>query len=218
MAEEKPLSPEHVRVVGVVYLSSLVPLLLVPVLHKRRRIPGWVIPVYLASFVVCAIGWELWFTYGWIAGDPVDLRRAPDLSAAIPIHINWLLNSLADAGSVCLIGLALVWWCFGDPASVFARWHSGAFLLLLTWFLGQNILVETFLYHDQLAEGKPLSWAPLAPTGPWFNPTLFEFNGRTITLQGQLPWLLMTPIFCGALVSFFRAVARRGRSSTSSAA
>ena len=77
----------------------------------------------------------------------------------------------------------------------------------MAWFLGQNVFVEMFLYHDQLAEGKPLSWAPLAPTGPWLNPTLFEFNGRTITLQGQVPWLLMTPLFCGALIAYFR---RRG--------
>jgi hypothetical protein len=178
-------------------------------LHRSRRIPDWVLPVYVTSFVACAVGWELWFTYGWIAGDPVDLRRAQDLSAAIPFHLNWVLNSLADAGSICLVGLLLVWRRFGDPASIFVRWHWGAFLVLLVWFLSQNILVEMFLYHDQLAEGKPLSWAPLAPTGPWFNPTLFEFNGRTITLQGQLPWMLMTPIFCGALVAYFGRRARR---------
>jgi len=206
-AMEEPLTAEHVRVIAVVYLSSLIPLLLVPVLHRRKRIPDWVLPVYVASFVVCAVGWELWFTYGWVAGDPVDVRRAAPLNAAIPIHLNWLLNSLADAGSICLLGLALVSRCFGDPASVFGRWHWGAFFVLLAWFLAQNVFVEMFLYHDQLAEGKPLSWAPLAPTGPWLNPTLFEFNGRTITLQGQVPWLLMTPLFCGALIAYFR---RRG--------
>lgn len=182
-----------------------------------QRIPGWVLPVYGACFVACAIGWELWFTYGWVAGDPVDLRRAQALSAAIPIHLNWFLNSLADAGSVCLLGLVLVWRFFGDPASVFLRWHWGAFLLLLVWFLGQNVFVEMFLYHDQLAEGKPLSWAPLAPTGPWLNPTLFEFNGRTITLQGQLPWLFMTPLFYRALELFFRANARRSGAGNSPA-
>jgi hypothetical protein len=181
----------------------------VPVLHKKQRVPGWVMSVYVASFVACAIGWELWFTYGWIAGDPVDIRRAPALSAAIPIHLNWILNSLADAGSICLVGLVLVRTFVGDPASIFIRWNWAAFFVLLVWFLGQNVLVEMFLYHDQLAEGKPLSWAPLAPTGPWWNPTLFEFNGRTITLQGQLPWLLMTPLFCTALIFFFRALARR---------
>jgi hypothetical protein len=181
----------------------------VSVLHQKQRIPSWVLPFYGACFATCAIGWELWFTYGWVAGDSVDLRRAPALSAAIPIHLNWILNSLADAGSICLVGLLLVWRFFGDPASVFVRWHWGAFLLLLIWFLGQNIFVEMFLYHDQVAVGKPLSWAPFAPTGPWLNPTLFEFNGRTITFQGQLPWLIMTPLFCGSLVLFFRGKTRR---------
>jgi hypothetical protein len=203
------MSPEHLRVICVVYFFSLMPLFVLLILHQKKRIPDWIVPVYLASFVACAIGWELWFTYGLVAGDPVDLRRAEVLSTAIPIHLNWLLNSLGDAGSICLIGLFLVWKCIGDPASVFVRWHWGAFFLLLTWFLGQNILVEMFLYQDQLAEGKLLSWAPLAPTGPWFNPTLFVFNGRTVTLQGQLPWVIMTPLYCWALVVFFRSRALR---------
>lgn len=60
----------------------------------------------------------------------------------------------------------------------------------MLWCLGQNIFVEMFLYHDQLAVGKPMSWAPLAPGGPWWNPPLFEFRDRTITFQGQVPWLL----------------------------
>ncbi len=198
------MSFEHLRVITVVYTSSIVPLVLVPLLHRRKTIPDWVLPVYVASFVACALGWELWFTYGWVAGDPVDVRRAATLNAAIPIHLNWLLNSLADAGSICLVGLWLVRRFIGDPVKVFASWHWGAFALLLVWFLSQNILVEMFLYHDQLAVGKPLSWAPLAPTGPWLNPTLFEFNDRTITLQGQIPWLVMTPLFCGALVMRFK--------------
>ncbi len=191
---------EHIRVVTIVYTSALVPLVLVPILRAKRVIPGWVIGVYISSFVACAAGWELWFTYGLVAGDPVDIRRAPDLSAMIPIHLNWILNSLADAGTICLGGLLLVWRRLGRDGEVFRRWSWGAFAILLVWFLGQNIFVEMFLYHDQLAEGKPLSWAPLAPTGPWFNPTLFTFRDRTITLQGQLPWLIMTPLFYASLV------------------
>jgi hypothetical protein len=186
-----------------VYTSALVPLVLVPVLHVRRTIPAWILPVYVATFLACAVGWELWFTYGWVAGDPVDLRRAAVLNAWIPMHINWLLNSLADAGSIALGGLWLVWLTL-QRSDVFRRWHWGAFAILLVWFLAQNILVEMFLYHDQLSEGKPLSWAPLAPTGPWLNPTLFQFRDRTITLQGQLPWLLMAPLFYGALVAYVR--------------
>jgi hypothetical protein len=177
-------------------------LVLIPLLRFRRAVPAWVPTVYGASFLACALGWELWFTYGWVAGDAVNLRRAPELSAAIPIHLNWLLNSLADAGTICLGGLFIVWRIFGRNGEVLRRWHWGAFAVLACWFLAQNIFVEMFLYHDQLAEGKPLSWAPLVPTGPWLNPTLFEFNDRTITLQGQVSWLLMAPLFYGAVVSY----------------
>jgi hypothetical protein len=198
------VTPEQVRLVTVVYTSALLPLVLVPLLRARRIVPAWVPRVYGVSFAVCALGWELWFTYGWLGGDAVDARRAAELSAAIPQHLNWLLNSLADAGSICLGGLLLVWHAFGKNADVFRRWHWGAFALLTAWFLGQNVFVEMFLYHDQLAEGKALSWAPFAPLGPWFNPTLFEFRDRTISLQGQLPWLLMAPIFYGALVRSLR--------------
>jgi hypothetical protein len=144
------------------------------------------------------------FANGLIAGAPVNLRRAPTLSRAIPMHINWALNPLADAGSVCLLSLLLVRWRFGDPARVFRRWHWGAFLLLLVWFLAQIILVGMFLYHDQLAEGKPLPSAALAPTDPRLSPTLFELQDRTIALQGHLPWLLRAPLFSGALVFYFQ--------------
>jgi hypothetical protein len=195
------VTPEQARVVTVVYLSSIVPLVLVPWLRHRGVLPAWVLRVYVASFLACALGWELWFTYGWVAGDPVDLRRAAALNAAIPKHLNWLLNSLADAGSVCLVGLWLVWRAFGRSDAALRRWHWGAFALLLAWFLAQNVFVEMFLYHDQLAVGKPLSWAPLVPTGPWVNPTLFEFRDRTITLQGQVSWILMAPLFYAGVIA-----------------
>lgn len=198
------LTAEQLRVVVVVYTSALAPLILVPFLARRRLVPPWVPTVYAAAFLACALGWELWFTYGWVAGDPVDLRRAEALTAMIPIHVNWLLNSLADAGTVCLGGLYLMWRFTGRSDAVFRRWSWRAFAILLVWVLAQNIFVEMFLYHDQLAEGKPLSWAPLAPTGPWFNPILFHFNDRTITLQGQIPWLLMAPVFYASLIAYRR--------------
>jgi hypothetical protein len=197
------LTPEQLRVVIVVYTSSLVPLLVIAFLRLRGSLPTWVLPVYITSFLACALGWEIWFTFGLVDGAPVDLRRAPALSAAIPQNINWLMNSLADAGSICLLGIWLLSMIFGRNSAVFRNWSWAAFSVLLFWFLAQNILVEMFLYHDQLAAGKPLSWAPLAPTGPWWNPVLFEFRDRTITLQGQLPWLIMTPIFYWGLTRYF---------------
>ena len=199
------LTAEQLRVVIVVYTSALTPLLLLPVAQRLRWVPSWTLAAYFLTFLACALGWELWFTYGWLAGDPVDARRAAALSQRIPMHINWLMNSLADAGSIALVGVWLVWLLFGRSWAPFRRWSWGAFAVLLLWFLGQNIMVEMFLYHDQLAAGKALSWAPLAPTGPWFNPTLFQFQDRTITLQGQLPWLIMTPLFYRAMIALLRS-------------
>ena len=141
-----------------------------------------------------ALGWELWFTYGVYGGDPVDLRRSDVLNQFIPKHINWLMNSLADAGTISLGGIILTGKLMGSDRTVFNQWNAGAFLILLAWCIGQNIFVEMFLYFDQLSIGKDLSWAPLAPTGPWINPVLFQFDDRTITLHGQIPWLLMTPM------------------------
>ena len=92
----------------------------------------------------------------------------------------------------------------GSDRRVYNQWNIGAFLILLIWCISQNILVEMFLYYDQLAVGKDLSWAPLAPTGPWMNPVLFQYGDRTITLHGQVPWLLMTPILYFITMHFGR--------------
>ena len=195
---------EQMRLVFVVYSSAILPMIIISYLLRKASIPGWVPRVYIGSFLTCALGWELWFTYGWVAGDAVELRRAAALNTALPQHLNWLLNSLADAGSICLVGLWLMWRSQGKDNSVFHRWHWGAFAVLMLWCLGQNIFVEMFLYHDQLAAGKALSWAPLVPTGPWFNPTLFNFNDRTITFQGQVAWLLMAPLLYAGVIHTVR--------------
>lgn len=206
MNEIHQLSFEQLRLVVVVYTSALLPLLLIPYLSWRRKIPTWSFKVYIASFIICALGWELWFTYGLWAGDPVDIRRATVLNYYIPLHLNWLLNSLADAGSICMMGIFYVWLFHRKNLDVLRSWHWSVFFTFLIYFIGQNIIVEMFLYHDQLSVDKALSWAPLAPTGPWVNPILFEFNGRTITLQGQLPWLILSPIFYLGLISTLRKV------------
>ena len=195
---------EYLRVIVVVYTSALLPLMIVPWLYRRGRLPSWVFAAYLGSFLLCALGWELWFTYGLWAGDPVDVRRSAVLTQFIPIHINWLMNSLADAGSITLVGLWFMWLSNGRRSEVFQSWHWWPFTVFMIWALGQNILVEMFLYHDQLAVGKPLSWAPLAPLGPWWNPLLFEFNGRTITFQGQVPWLLAPWMIYGGIITLVR--------------
>lgn len=186
------MSLEELRVITIVYVSALAPLIIY--FYKKDSIPLWVPSIYLGSFLICSLGWELWFTYGWIDGDPVNVRRSEVLNTWIPLHLNWLLNSLADAGTISMGGLWLMWKYSKQNIQVFEQWNWGAFSILLIWCITQNLFVELFLYHDQLSEGKSLSWAPLAPTGQFFNPLLFEFNGRSVMFQTQLPWLIMAPI------------------------
>ena len=184
----------ELRIIVVVYLSVIIPIIVLLTLKRRNELPTSILKIYIYSFLICALGWELWFTYGWISGDPVDLRRSEILNYFIPKNINWLMNALGDAGTVCLGGLFITSKLLAKEQSILDGWSWKVFMVLLIWCVGQIIFVELFLYYDQLVVGKSLSWAPLAPTGPWFNPVLFEFNDRTITLQSQIPWLLMTPI------------------------
>lgn len=197
------LTDLELRRVALVYGASLVPLAIVAVQQLRGRLPRWVGAVYLATFVVCALGWEIWFTFGLVDGLPVEARRSPALNAAIPQAVNWLLNSLADA-AIGLFGLILVGWAYRGSSEPWRRWHWGAAAILATWFLAQNLWVELRLYHAQLAEGMRISWAPLAPFGPWWNPALFAVGGRTVHLHTQIPWLLMLPIFYGIVLASFR--------------
>ena len=193
---------EEIRVITIVYVSALAPLIIF--FYKKDKIPLWVPSIYLGSFLICALGWELWFTYGWVDGDPVNIRRSEALNQWIPIHINWLLNSMADAGTISFGGLWLMWRYSGKNSQVFQQWSWSAFSILLMWCITQNLFVELFLYHDQLSLDKSLSWAPLAPTGQFFNPLLFEFNERSVMLQTQLPWLIMSPILYRAVITIAR--------------
>jgi hypothetical protein len=193
------LSLEEARVIVVVYTAVLLPLIIY--FFNKSKIPSWVPSFYIIAVIVCALGWEIWFTFGWLDGDPVDIRRSAALNTWLPKNINWLMNSMGDAGAVLLGGFWLMWLTHNKDNSVFLEWKWSAFIVLLAWCIGQNILVEMFLYHDQLAEGKPLSWAPLSPLGPYFNPILFEFNNRTIMLQSQMPWLILPWFFYITLIN-----------------
>jgi hypothetical protein len=198
------LTSTQTATVVVVYLSSLLPLVILLTLYLMKKLPVWLLAVYFGGFLACAIGWEIWLTYGLVDGLDVNSRRPEALNAAIPMHINWVLNSLADASAIGLVGVLLVWLCYGKTDRAFRRWHWGAFLLLLVWFIGQNVFVELYIYQQQLAEGLRLSWAPLIPTGPWYNPTLIELGDKTLQLQTQLPWLLMTPIYYLMVIKLYQ--------------
>ena len=186
------MSFEEIRVVCVVYFCALAPLIYL--VYKKDTLPSSVLTLYAYIFIICAFGWELWFTYGWIDGDPVNIRRSAALNTWIPQDINWLMNSLADAGTIGLGGLYITWLLCKRDNEIFITWNWKAFSIFMLWCIGQNIGVEVFLYHDQLAEGKMLSWAPLAPFGTYFNPELFSLNERRIMFQTQLPWIILPAI------------------------
>ena len=196
------MSLEEIRVITVVYIAVFLPLIIY--LKNKSKLPGWVPSFYIVGVVVCALGWELWFTYGWVDGDSVDVRRSEALNIWLPKNINWLMNSMGDAGAVLFGGVWLMWISHKKDERVFKEWKWSAFCILLIWCISQNILVEMFLYYDQLAEGKPLSWAPLSPLGPYFNPILLEFNDRTIMLQSQIPWLILPWFFYRTLINLNR--------------
>ena len=198
------MSFEEIRVVTIVYLAVFLPLLIY--FLNKSRLPRWVPSFYIVGVVVCALGWELWFTYGWVDGNAVDMRRSEALNYWIPKNVNWLMNSMGDAGAVLLGGVWLMWISHNKDQAIFRKWNWSAFCILLFWCISQNILVEMFLYHDQLADGKSLSWAPMSPLGTYFNPLLFEFNNRTIMLQSQMPWLILPWIFYKTLINLNKLI------------
>ena len=151
------------------------------------------------------MGWELWLTYGIGGGLPVDQRRSAALTCAIPVNLNWILNSLADVLMVW-VGIFLVRWFYKNKKSPFLVWRWQAFFILLIWFILQNIYVEAFFYNLQLGNNGDLSWAPMHPLGSWFNPTLFSIDDRPITLQAQSSWILMTPLIYSISIYFFKAI------------
>lgn len=196
------LTFEQLRLVVVLYTSALVPPVLLGYLYLKGLLANWVPKFYILMIVVCAIGWEIWFSYGILFGDEISIRRSEILNLYIPADINWLLNSMADSGAIVCGLLWLVWILKGRDGTIFREWNWSCFLLILFLFIGQNLLVEMFLYHDQLAVDKMISWAPLSPLAHWINPMLFQFEGRTVMLQTQLPWLILTPIIYAGLITY----------------
>ena len=114
------MSSEEIRVITVVYLAVLLPLIIY--IRNRSKLPRWIPTFYIIGVVVCALGWELWFTYGWIDGDSVDIRRSEALNTWLPKNANWLMNSMGDAGTVLLGGTWLMWISHRKDSIVFKKW------------------------------------------------------------------------------------------------
>ena len=139
---------EAQALVVVSLYATAIPFVVVLLFGLVGWLPRWVLATYVLSFAVCAVGWEVWYTYGLVDGQPVDARRAPEMNSAIPIHLNWVLTSLFDA-AVCGIGLFLMWIVHGFRDTAFRRWTWTAVVTLFAWFVGQNIYVE-YMLHEQV--------------------------------------------------------------------
>ena len=185
------------------YIAAILPIILSIYYIIKNKVSYHVALTLITTFLIVSIGWELWLTYGLGGGLPVDERRSLALTCAIPVNLNWFLNSLADV-LVVWIGLYLVKLYYRNKKSPFLKWSWGAFSIFLLWFIIQNIYVEAFFYHLQLGANGDLSWAPLQPLGSWFNPTIFKIAGRSITFQAQSSWILMTPIVYLISIYFYR--------------
>jgi hypothetical protein len=188
------LDSKEFWIVVRLYLFASIPLILsIYYLLIVKKFSKSVFITLLSSFLIAVFGWELWLTYGLAGGLPVDLRRSAALSCAIPINLNFILNSLGDV-LVVWIGLFLVKLAYKNNDAPFVKWKWGAFFIFLSWFIVQNIYIEAFFYDLQIGSNGDLSWAPLQPLGSWFNPVLFKIVGNPITLQAQTSWIIMTPV------------------------
>lgn len=191
------------RRVILVYTVSLSPFILFAYLTYKGKMKKWVTYTIISSFFIAMFGWEIWLNFGLLDGQPVDLRRSAALSCAIPSSINWITNSLGDV-AIVWFGIILLSYFYKNKSSPFEKFIIPAFLILLSWFLIQNIWVEIVLYYNQVGGDARLSWAPLMPLGPWFNPSLFSIFGREVTFQGQIVWVLATPIYYFVMIYFHR--------------
>ena len=99
--------------VMVLYLSSLLPAVIITSLYLAGKFPRWLMATYIGTFIICALGWEMWISYGLVDGLDVSSRRPEVMNTVIPLHINWLLNSLGDSAAVGLSGVLLVWLTYG---------------------------------------------------------------------------------------------------------
>lgn len=195
------LTSEELWLVVRLYAFALSPVFLGLYYLIKKNISYNTALILCSTFFICAAGFELWLTYGLFDGLPVSERRSEALNCAIPQDLNWVLNSLGDV-FIVWIGLFLVKKIFNKTINPFIKWNWSVFLVLLVWFVAQNIYVEVFIYHLQLGTSGDLSWGPLMPFGSYFNPTLFEISGRPVTFQSQLTWVLMTPIIYFLILYF----------------
>ena len=195
------------RRVLVIYSAALAPIILSLYLFYKNKMEKWISLTLISTFLIAALGWEVWINYGILNGQEVNLRRSNALSCAIPMNINWIVNSLGDTGIVWF-GIILVGWIFRNSEN-FDKFYWSVFLVLFVWFMFQNILVEIVIYHHQVGGNALLSWAPMMPFGSWFNPKLQLIGDRSVALQTQSAWIIGSFVFYYVSIYFHRSIKKK---------
>ena len=75
-----------------IYFVASVPIILMLYSLWTRKISLSVLYTLMCTFIIAALGWEIWLTYGLAGGLPVDERRSAMLTCAIPVDLNCLLT------------------------------------------------------------------------------------------------------------------------------
>lgn len=193
----------EMRRILIVYSAASAPIIFSLYLMYKNKMERWISFSLISTFLIAAFGWELWINYGILNGDEVNLRRSEALNCAIPMNINWIVNSLGDTGIVWF-GILLVSWIFKGRDN-FGKFYWSVFFILFSWFMLQNMLVEIVIYHHQIGGSAILSWAPMMPLGPWFNPKLDIIGDRSVAFQTQSAWLIGSFLFYYVIIYFFKA-------------
>ena len=172
----------------------------------------WMVYLFFLSAVMCALGWEVWWNFALVDGLPVDKRRPPDMNKLLPISIIWLINSIGD-GFICFVAVMFIIWRYNNSSSdiIRASWDSGHrrcfrivdFIVTAVWFVGQDIIMSTFVLKDQLKHPEELSVAPFSPVHATWNP----INIGSISIDVQLPLIFMSLLWYPLMLSIFHRLA-----------
>ena len=179
-------------------------------LYLLRRLPKWVLICYCCGFTICALGWELWWTFG-IFGDSVEDRRGHCANRTIPMEINWLLNSSTD-GKIMLMCILLSWLSFGCSTRQFGCWDLRVWLIFVVYGFAQQMLVTAMSQDDlkgqQGGTGIGFGWAPLSPIP--VDHTLFSIGSTKFSFQVMQPWILAPHALYVAFVLIYQRFSPEG--------
>lgn len=174
-------------------------------------LPAWVLNTYLLATAICAMGWEIWVTYG-LAGGWRLLSREPE---RYPVwgceSLNWVVMASLDSACihVLMMGTALMvcspYW---NPV-IFSHWRSDVLLVFFAVALVQATIVAAL--HRKIDAksldshplvGKYVSWMPLSLTLPLSCDPVIDRPVilREMTYRIVMPWFAMPVIWNAYLI------------------